>query len=230
MGADRLEHLLNRDLAAVDDARHDGPAVVNQARDIHPRQRHGRSRNGLVAADDADHAVQLVALDRQLDGVGHNLARDQRGLHSGRAHGDAVGHDDGVEVHRIAAGGRDPGAHVPGQPVQVHVARRDRRPGVDDADHRLVEVGVLHTRGPQIGPRGRPAGAMRNRRAARVRPRRLRGRILRHRSGSSANRQARKTPLPFGSGVGAGRSCGLGSGRVHPRRLRKQAEKYERNE
>jgi hypothetical protein len=48
-------------------ARHDGAAVVDQARDIHAGQGHGGGRDGLVAADDADDAVQLVALDRQLD-------------------------------------------------------------------------------------------------------------------------------------------------------------------
>jgi hypothetical protein len=44
--------------------------------------------------------------------VGDDLAADQRGLHPGRAHRDAVGDDDGVEVDRIAARRDDPGADV----------------------------------------------------------------------------------------------------------------------
>ncbi|MNV16106.1 hypothetical protein D3C71_1068600 [compost metagenome] len=156
VGADGLEHLLDRDLLLADPAGQDGAAVIDQAGDIHPRQGHGRRRDGLVAADDADDAVQLMPLDRQLDGVGDDLAADQRGLHARRAHGDAVGDDDGVEIDRIAARRDDSGAHVLGQAVQVHVARRDRRPGVDDGDHRLVEVGVLHPCGAQIGARRSP--------------------------------------------------------------------------
>ncbi len=168
MGADGLEHLLDRDLPGPDHAGHDGAAVIDQAGDIHPGQGHGRRGNGLVAADDADHAVQLMALDGQFDGVGDDLAADQRGLHAGRAHRDAVGDDDGVEIDRIAARCDDAGAHILGQAVQVHVARRDRRPGVDDADHRLVEVGVLHAGGAQIRAGGGPVRAMRHRRAARI--------------------------------------------------------------
>uniref|UniRef100_A0A0N5A119 Chromosomal replication initiator protein n=1 Tax=Parastrongyloides trichosuri TaxID=131310 RepID=A0A0N5A119_PARTI len=54
VGADGLEHLLDRDLLLADPARHDGAAVIDQAGDIHPGQSHGRRRDGLVAADNAD--------------------------------------------------------------------------------------------------------------------------------------------------------------------------------
>ena len=43
----------------------------------------------------------------------------------------------------VAAGLLDAGDGRVGQPLQAGVARRDRRVAVGDADHRLVEVGLL---------------------------------------------------------------------------------------
>ena len=55
--ADRLEHVLDRDVLAAEVARHDRPAVEHQPRQIEPRQRHHRPRDGLVAARQRDDAV-----------------------------------------------------------------------------------------------------------------------------------------------------------------------------
>ena len=168
VGTNGLEDVLNRNLAGADLAGQDGAAVVNQSGDIHPGQGHGRRRNCLVAADNADDAVQLVALDRQFDRICNDLSADQGGFHPRRAHGDAVGDDDSVEIHGPAARGPDSSPNIVGQPVQMHVAGCHRGPGVDDGDHRLVEVGILHPCSSQIAA-GR--GAVRTRRdgaAARV--------------------------------------------------------------
>ena len=65
----------------------------------------------------------------QLDRVGDDLAADERGAHALGAHGDAVGHRDGVELHRRAAGRADAILDVLGEPrrwklhgpISVHV-------------------------------------------------------------------------------------------------------------
>ena len=57
----------------------------------------------LVAAGEADQRVVAMAAHRQLDGVGDDLAADQRGLHARMAHRDAVGDGDGGELARRAA-------------------------------------------------------------------------------------------------------------------------------
>ena len=89
--ADRLEHAHDRVVAlALVDARVDRAVVEDDARDVEPAQRHGRARGRLVAADQADEAVEQVAARDQLDRVGDDLAADERGLHALGAHRHAV--------------------------------------------------------------------------------------------------------------------------------------------
>ena len=102
--ADALEDVLDGDRDALVLARHDGAAVNDQPRQVQPRQRHRAGRDGLVAADQHDHAVQAVAAGNQLDGIGHQLPRHQRAAHSLGAHRDPVGDDDAAELHRRASG------------------------------------------------------------------------------------------------------------------------------
>ncbi len=72
---DRLEDghhgrvALPADHAGVDRA-----VVEGQARQVEARQRHRRAGQGLVAADQADEAVEQVAARHQLDRVGDHLA------------------------------------------------------------------------------------------------------------------------------------------------------------
>src|SRR3546814_19257912 len=75
---------------------------------------HGHHHAGqrLVAAGEADQRVVAVAAHGELDGVGDEVAADQRRLHALVAHGDAVGHGDGAELSR-GAGGRLPAALPP---------------------------------------------------------------------------------------------------------------------
>ena len=103
----------------------------------------------LVAADEADEAVEEVAARDELDRVGDHLARDQRGAHAGRAHRDAVGDGDRVELDRRAAGGADAVLHVHGELALVQVARHRLDPGRRDADERLREILVGEADGLQ---------------------------------------------------------------------------------
>ena len=50
---------------------------------------------------------KLLPRDDEFDGIGDDLARDERGLHALGAHGDAVGDGDGVELHGGSAGFAD---------------------------------------------------------------------------------------------------------------------------
>src|SRR5207249_1229393 len=78
----------------------------------------------------------------ELDGIGHDLARDERRLHALGAHGDAVGDRDRVHLDRRAAGLADPLLHPLGLLAVVEVAGHDLDPRVRDADERLLEVVV----------------------------------------------------------------------------------------
>ena len=159
--ADRFEHVLDRDVVALERARRDRPAVEHDARQVHPRQRHQRARDRLVAAAEHHHRVEVMAAHHQLDRVGDDLAADERGAHALGAHRDAVRHRDGVELHRRAAGLAHAFLHLGGEAPQVEVARADLGPRVGDADQRLVQVGVGEADRLQHGARrgaARPFG------------------------------------------------------------------------
>ena len=87
---------------------------------VEPHHRHHQPGQRLVAAGEADQRVVAMAAHRELDRVGDDLAADQRGLHPGMAHGDAVGHGDGGELaRRAAAPPRPPSSPpAPGAPAR----------------------------------------------------------------------------------------------------------------
>jgi len=65
-----LEDVLDGEVAAVHAARCRGSSVEHQPREVQPRQGHGHARVGLVAARQADHAIEGVGTAYQLDGIG----------------------------------------------------------------------------------------------------------------------------------------------------------------
>jgi hypothetical protein len=75
--ADGLEDVLNRDVFIGVVPRRNRTPVEHQTRHIHAGQRHGSAGNGLVAADERDNAVELVAVDHHLDGISNQLAADE---------------------------------------------------------------------------------------------------------------------------------------------------------
>jgi hypothetical protein len=146
-------------------SRRDRSAVEHEAGHVEARERHRRARNRLVAADEDDDGVEVVRPRDQLDRVGDDLAADERHAHALGAHGDAVGHRDGVELHRRGAGFADAVLDRRRQPPQVVVARADFDPGVGDPDERFPEVFVGKSHRFEHGAGGRAVGAARDREA-----------------------------------------------------------------
>ena len=104
----------------------------------------------------------------ELDGVGDHFARDQRSLHSLRAHGDAVGDGDGVELHGRAAGFANAFFQSLGDFAQVNIACADFGPCIGDADDGLVQIFFAESGPAQIRARGGAAGAFSQRNALRL--------------------------------------------------------------
>ena len=119
VGADRLEHLGQRDLAPVHDAGEHGTAADDDRRDVHPDRCHDHAGDNLVAIGDKHDAVQHMGGDHRLDAVGDELARRQRIVHAVVSHRDAVAHSDGRNEHGGAA--REPDARLDGVRELVEV-------------------------------------------------------------------------------------------------------------
>ena len=160
VGADGLEHVLDRHVLAAVAARRDRAAVEHQARQVEARERHHAARDRLVAARERDHGVEQVAARDQLDRVGDHLAAHERGLHPLGAHRDPVGDRDRVELHRRAAGGAHAVLDPLGEAAQVEVAGHRLGPGVGDADDRALERVVVEADALQVGARGGPVRAV----------------------------------------------------------------------
>ncbi len=156
MRADRFEHVLDGDGLVAEHARHDRAAVENDARQIETRRRHCRRRNGLVASGNEHDRVERMAAHGELGGIGDHLAAHQRGAHAARAHGDAVGNDDGVELDRRSARCLDALRGMLGEVAQMHVAGRYGREAVHHGDQRLRQGLRVETGGVKHGARGRP--------------------------------------------------------------------------
>ena len=139
---DRLEDVLDGHVSPAEAARRDRAVVENEPGEVEACERHHGRRNRLVAADQADEAVEQVAAGDELDRVGDHLARDERGAHSLGSHRDAVRDRDRVELHRRPAGRADARLHVLRQLALVEVARHRLDPGRGDADERPREVVV----------------------------------------------------------------------------------------
>ena len=162
VGADAFEDVLDGDVdqfavGAVEFAGSDGAAVEHHAGNVEAAESHDDAGHVLVAAADADEAVKEIAAGDQLDGVGDDFAGDQRGLHALRAHGDAVGDGDGVELHGRAAGFANALFEGFGDFAQMHVAGADLGPGVGDADDGLVQI-FFGEAGRRAGRSGRRRG------------------------------------------------------------------------
>ena len=147
MTADGFVDVLDRDGVAFKFAGGDRAAVKNEAGNIQTGQRHDAAGNGFVAADENDESVEEIAAGDEFDGVGDDLAADQRGAHAFRAHGDAVGDGNRVELERSAAGGANAVFDVHGEFAKVIVARADLNPGIGNADERLGEIVIAKAAG-----------------------------------------------------------------------------------
>ena len=167
--ADAFEHVDDGDVAALESAGQDRAAVHEDGRHVEAQHRHHDAGQRLVAAGDADDRVVAVAAHGELDRIGDHLARDERRLHALVTHGDAVGHGDGAELARGAAGfvdaelGRLRLAH------QRDVAGGGFVPARHDADERAMDLLLFQPHGIVVGAMRRarrpfghvPAGKLR---------------------------------------------------------------------
>ena len=128
----------------------DGAAVEHEAGDVEAGEGHDGGGHVLVAAGDADEAVEGVGAGDEFDGVGDDFAGDERGLHALGAHGDAVVDGDGVELHGGAAGFADALLDGFGDLAEMEVAGADLGPGVGDADDGLGEVFAGEADGAEV--------------------------------------------------------------------------------
>ena len=102
--ADRLEHIHHRHVAVLEPSGQDRAAIHEHAGHVQPHHRHHHARQRLVAAGEPDQRVVAMPAHGEFHRVRDQVARHQRGLHALVAHRDAVGHRDGGEFARRAAG------------------------------------------------------------------------------------------------------------------------------
>ena len=140
MGADGLEHVLDRDVAVLVRAREDRPAVEVDGRQVQPGHRHHHPRLGLVAAGDPDERVEPLGVHHQLHRVGDQVAAHQRRLHALVAHRDPVGDRDRAELERDRPSLADAFLRERGELAEVVVARGHLVPRRGNGDLRLAEV------------------------------------------------------------------------------------------
>src|SRR5512132_4392561 len=148
--ADRLEHVLDRDVAAPVGAGEDRSAVEIDRRQIQPGHRHQHARLGLVASRDPDERIHPLRVHHQLDRVGDEIARHQRRLHPLVTHRDPVGDRDRRELERDATGLADAFLRERRELVEVVVAGRHLVPRGGHRDLCLVEVVVAETHRAQV--------------------------------------------------------------------------------
>jgi hypothetical protein len=140
VGAYGFKDVLNSNVFAFVPAGHDGSAVENDSRYVQAQQRHAGAGNGFVAGNQRHNAIEHVAAGDEFDGIGNDLAAYQRGLHSFRAHGDAIADGDGVELHRRAAGFANAARDVHRQFAQMEVAGHGADPRIGDSDNGLFQI------------------------------------------------------------------------------------------
>ena len=130
---DRLKHVLNTHVVALEPAGHDRAAVEHERGQVQPSQRHHGTGDGLVASRKGHDRVEQVPARDQFNRVRDDLAADQGGLHALRAHRDAVGDGDRVVLDGRAPAGANAGFDLLGQSSQVVIAGHHLDPGVGDA-------------------------------------------------------------------------------------------------
>ena len=125
-----VQHLL-----AAERAERHVAAGDDHGRDVEARRRHEVSGHDGVARGEHHHAVEEVAVHRDLHLVGDGVARrdlDVLRVLQHHAVADAGRH----HLHGIAARVADALLHALGEPLEVDVPRVVLVPGVDDADQR----------------------------------------------------------------------------------------------
>ena len=163
IGPDRLKHVGQAGAASVlqPPGQH-GAAGAEDGGDVHPCGGHEQAGHVLVAVGDHHQPVELVGDGHGLGGVGNEIPGDQGVLHADVAHGDAVAHGDGGELHRRAAGGADARLDGLGDLVEVHVAGDDLVVGAHHADEGALQLLLGVAQGVEQGAVGGALHALRH--------------------------------------------------------------------
>jgi hypothetical protein len=135
-----IVHIQNGDVLVLIAARHDAASADDQARIVHPRQRHREAGAVLVAIVQPDEGIVTMGADHALGRVGDQVAGRQAGVASFVSLRDVVAHAGGAkgtpDQPRIPA---TLGNLLP-QLVGVHVAQIAFQQGHADPDLRAVEL------------------------------------------------------------------------------------------
>ena len=148
--ADGLPDVLDRHLLAAVHTRRHRTGVEDEPGHVEAQHRHHRSRRRLVAADQADEAVERLAAADELDRVRDHLAADERGAHAGHPLRQVVGDGDRVELERCPAGRAHTGGDVLGQRALTEIARHRARPRRRDPDERAAQVVLVEAHRAEV--------------------------------------------------------------------------------
>ena len=149
--ADRFVNILNRHGVTLELAWRDRAAIQNKSGNIETRQGHHGAGNRFIAAHEDNQCVEEISSCDQLDRIGDDLAAYQGRSHAFRAHGDAIGNGDRVELQRSSTGGTNAFLHMLREFTEVIVAGTDFDPGIGHADERSREVIILEAGGAKHG-------------------------------------------------------------------------------
>jgi hypothetical protein len=111
-------------------------------RDVESAGGHQVRRRCLVARREADHAVQLRALDRDLHVVDDQIPARQHVAAAGAGADDEVARRGRADLEGKSAGVADGVLHHLGDAVEMTEADGQLRRAVDDGDLRLEHVGI----------------------------------------------------------------------------------------
>ena len=159
---DSLEDGDNIELALGEAAGQDCSAIDEDRRTVHANDRHDAGGHIFVATADGHKSVEALATHDRLDGVGDDLARDERVFHPLGAHRDAIRDRDSIENCPLAARCIDSQCGFAGELVDVHIAGRDHAPGRSDANLGFRKITLLVSDGVEHGTARRPVETIEN--------------------------------------------------------------------
>ena len=138
--AHRLRNGGEARFCAVYVARKHRAAADKHRRHVKARRRHQKARHILVAVRHHDERIKAVCQCHGFGGIRNEVARDERILHAGVAHCNAVAYRNRREDNRRAACHRNADLYGVHNLIDIHVARDDLVIGADDADERTFDL------------------------------------------------------------------------------------------
>src|SRR4029077_18997020 len=96
--ANSFENILDGKGVALELAGSDRASIENKPGNIQTRQGHDAAGNCFVAADQDNQRIKKITARNELNGVGDDFAAYERSAHALRAHRNAIGDGDSVEL------------------------------------------------------------------------------------------------------------------------------------